>query len=153
MPVQATQETRVGSLSWEEPLEQEKATHSSTLVWKISCKEEPGRLQSMESQKIRHNWTLTHVHILRLNQGEIKKIRTKHTKILRCKVLLFWNIKLFSLTLFLNLSTWLIVIWCNTIPCLNTLLLSNNIMTYIKIISQNLIFLSLEAIKIKLKLG
>ena len=41
------QETRVQSLGWEDPLEKEMAAHSSLLAWKISCTEEPGRLQSM----------------------------------------------------------------------------------------------------------
>ena len=41
------QETGVQSLSWEDPLEKEMATHSSTLTWKIPWMEEPGRLQSM----------------------------------------------------------------------------------------------------------
>ena len=41
------QEPQVQSLDWEDPLEKEMATHSSTLVWKIPRTEEPGRLQSM----------------------------------------------------------------------------------------------------------
>ena len=41
-------ETQVQSLGWEEPLEKEMATHSSTLAWKIAWMEEPGSLQSME---------------------------------------------------------------------------------------------------------
>ena len=40
-------ETRVQSLGWEDPLQKEMATHSSTLAWKIPWTEEPGRLQSM----------------------------------------------------------------------------------------------------------
>ena len=51
----AMQETWVRSLGWEDPLEEEMATHSSTLAWKISWTEEPGRLQSMGSQRVRHN--------------------------------------------------------------------------------------------------
>ena len=43
-------ETWVQSLDWEDPLEKEMATHSSTLAWKIPWMEEPGRLQSMGSQ-------------------------------------------------------------------------------------------------------
>ena len=46
----AVWETQVRSLGWEDPLEKEMATHSSTLAWKIPCTEEPGRLQSMGSQ-------------------------------------------------------------------------------------------------------
>ena len=48
-------ETRVRSLGWENPLEKEMATHSSTLAWKIPWMEEPGRLQSVGSQRIRYN--------------------------------------------------------------------------------------------------
>ena len=49
------QETWVRSLGGEDPLEKEMATHSSTLAWKIPW-EEPGRLQSMGSYKVGHNW-------------------------------------------------------------------------------------------------
>ena len=45
-------ETWVRSLGREDPLEKEMATHSSTLAWKIPWKEEPGRLQSMGSQRV-----------------------------------------------------------------------------------------------------
>ena len=45
-------ETRVRSLGWEDPLEKEMATHSSTLAWKILWMEEPGRLQSTEPQRV-----------------------------------------------------------------------------------------------------
>ena len=51
----AMQETQVRSLDWEDPLEKEKATHSSTLAWKIPWTEEPGKLESMGSQSVRHN--------------------------------------------------------------------------------------------------
>ena len=51
----AMQETWVRSLGWEDPLEKEMATHSSTLAWKIPWTEEPGSLQSMGSQRVRHN--------------------------------------------------------------------------------------------------
>ena len=51
----AMRETWVQSLSWEDPLEKEMATHSSTLAWKIPWMEEPGRLQSMGLQRARHN--------------------------------------------------------------------------------------------------
>ena len=49
----AMQETWVQYLGWEDPLEKEVATHSSTLAWEIPWTEEPGGLQSMESQKSR----------------------------------------------------------------------------------------------------
>ena len=47
-------ETWVGSLDQEDLLEKEMATHSRTLVWKIPWAEEPGRLPSMESQRVGH---------------------------------------------------------------------------------------------------
>ena len=51
----AMQETQGQSLGQENPLEKEIATHSSILPWKIPGTEEPGGLQSMESQKVRHD--------------------------------------------------------------------------------------------------
>ena len=48
-------ETGVQSLGQEDPLEKEMATHSSTLAWKIPWMEEPGRLQSMGSQRVGHD--------------------------------------------------------------------------------------------------
>ena len=50
-----TQETRVRSLHWEDPLEKEMAIHSSTIAWEIPWTEEPGRLQSMGSQRVGHD--------------------------------------------------------------------------------------------------
>ena len=47
----AVQETRVGFLGWEDPLEEEMASHSNILAWRIPWTEEPGGLQSMGSQK------------------------------------------------------------------------------------------------------
>ena len=49
-------ETWVRSLGREDPLEKAMATHSSILAWKIPWMEEPGRLQSMGSQRVRHDW-------------------------------------------------------------------------------------------------
>ena len=51
----AMRETQVQSLSQEDPLEKEMATHSSTLAWKIPWMEEPGRPQSMGSQRVGHD--------------------------------------------------------------------------------------------------
>ena len=48
-------ETQVRSLGWEDPLEKEMATHSSTLAWKILWTEEPGRLESIGSQRVGHD--------------------------------------------------------------------------------------------------
>ena len=46
----------VWSLGGEDPLEKGMATHSGILAWRIPWREEPGGLQSMESQRVRHNW-------------------------------------------------------------------------------------------------
>ena len=52
-------ENPVQSLGWEDPLEKEMAIHSSTIAWKIPWTEEPGRLQSMGSQRIGRDCTFT----------------------------------------------------------------------------------------------
>ena len=49
-------ETWVQSLGWEDLLEEEMATHSSILAWEIPWTEEPGGLQSMGLQRVRHDW-------------------------------------------------------------------------------------------------
>ena len=51
----AMSETWVQSLGRKDPLEKEMATHSSTFAWKIPWTEEPGRLQSMGSQRVGHD--------------------------------------------------------------------------------------------------
>ena len=51
----AVWETQVRSLGQEDPLEQELATHSRILAWRILWTEEPGELQSMELQRARHD--------------------------------------------------------------------------------------------------
>ena len=53
------------SLAVEDPLEEGAATHSSILTWRIAWTEKPGRLQSIESQRVRHNISdLAHTHAL-----------------------------------------------------------------------------------------
>ena len=59
--MQEIQEMQVQSLGWEDPLEKEMATHSSILAWRIPWTEEPGRLQSMVSQRVRYDWAHTHI--------------------------------------------------------------------------------------------
>ena len=51
----AMQETEVQSLGQEDPLEEEMATRSSILAWRIPWTEEPGGLQSIESQRVGHD--------------------------------------------------------------------------------------------------
>ena len=72
-------ETRVRSLGWEDPLEKEIATHSSTLAWKIPWTEEPGSLQSMGSQRVGHDW-VTKLCTLRLWNQNAKENQS-HTAI------------------------------------------------------------------------
>ena len=56
------QEMWVRSLDREDPLEEEMATHSSILAWKIPRTEEPGKLQSLGSQRVRHDLATEHAH-------------------------------------------------------------------------------------------
>ena len=55
-PLPAMWETWVQSLGQEDPLEKEMSTHFSILAWRIPWTEEPGGLQSMGSQRVRHDW-------------------------------------------------------------------------------------------------
>ena len=67
----AVQESHAPSLGQEDPLEKEMATHSSILAWEIPWAEEPGRLQSMGSQRVRHNRvTITHSSTRKRETGE-----------------------------------------------------------------------------------
>ena len=51
----AMEETRIRSLGWEDLQEKGMATHSSVLAWRIPCTEEPGGLQCVGSQTVRHD--------------------------------------------------------------------------------------------------
>ena len=78
----AMQETRVQSLGWEDPLEKEMAIHSSTIAWKIPWTEDPGRLQSMGSQRVRHDWATSRSCSLEYQKS--KRVPEKHL------FLLYW---------------------------------------------------------------
>ena len=65
------QETRVWSLGWEDSLEKKMEAHSSILAWKIPWTAEPGRLPSMGSQRVGHDWATS----LSLFRQHIKKRR------------------------------------------------------------------------------
>ena len=58
------QETQVWSLTREDPLEKEMATHSSILIWELQWTEEPGKLQSTGSQRVGHNLVTKKQHML-----------------------------------------------------------------------------------------
>ena len=65
--MQEPQEMPVQSLGQEQPLQEGTATHSRILAWRIPWTEEPGRLQSMGSQRVRHDLRLSNIcHNLRL---------------------------------------------------------------------------------------
>ena len=66
------QETWVWLLGQEDPLEKAMAPHSSTLAWKIPWTEEPGGLQSKESQRVRHDWVTS--LSLSLTKNNYKKV-------------------------------------------------------------------------------
>ena len=78
------QEAQVQSLGREDPLEKQMVTHSSILAWRIPWMEEPGGLQSMGLQRVRHNWA-TSLHFTSLYDPAIPQlgIHTKETRIER----------------------------------------------------------------------
>ena len=61
--MQEVQEMWAWSLDWEDPVEKEMATHSSTLAWEIPWTEEPGGLQSLGLHTVGHDWTTEHTHM------------------------------------------------------------------------------------------
>ena len=71
----AMQETCIRSLGQEDPLEKGMATYSSILAWRIPWTEEPGRLQIMEWQRVRHYWETYTLLLL-----PKKKKKKKHPK-------------------------------------------------------------------------
>ena len=78
---------RVRSLGWEDPLEKEMATHSSTLAWKIPWTEEPDGLQSMGLQSIGHDWTTSLSF-----QSVLVTINKKSGMALKGRCWVFWKV-------------------------------------------------------------
>ena len=83
--------TRVRSLGRDDPLEKEMAPHSSTLAWKIPWTEKPGRLQSVGSQRVGHDWVTSlslslsnHLHLW-------SNVTHEDIKAQRGKVSYFWS--------------------------------------------------------------
>ena len=72
--IQEPQGTRVQSPGQEDPLEEDTATHSSILAWRIPWTEEPDGLQSMRSQRVRHDWSdlACIIHLVH-SEGAFKK--------------------------------------------------------------------------------
>ena len=65
------------SLSWEDPVEEEMATHSSILAWRILWTEEPGGPQSMGLLRIGLNWACTHAHLIKTVVCQLKAYTRK----------------------------------------------------------------------------
>ena len=86
---QETQETWVWSLGLEDPLEEGMATHSNILIWRIPWTEEPGGLQSMESQRVGHDWwtTCVHTHTHTHTHTQVAKNSAKKPSYSEC----FWS--------------------------------------------------------------
>ena len=84
----AMQETWVWSLGQEDPLEKEMATHSSTLAWKIPWTEKPGRLQSMGSQRVGHDWATS---LSFSDKPEENRLRSLETDLLIYKQLIYYR--------------------------------------------------------------
>ena len=84
-----TQETWVRSWDHEDPLEEEIATQSSILAQRIPWAEEPGRLQSMGLQIVRHDWACTHgtCHYLHPSVIHLIKIFVTYVKLLNYRTL------------------------------------------------------------------
>ena len=68
---------QIQSLGLEDPLEEEKATHSSIVAWEIPQIEEPGGLQSMGLQRVGHNRSDEHFHFHVLNEQVAPKLVVK----------------------------------------------------------------------------
>ena len=77
LPANAGGVRDLGSIPWEDPLEKRMATHSNILAWRIPWTEEPGRLQSIGLQGVRHN--RSSLHTRRQKTCTVKT--TKHVKI------------------------------------------------------------------------
>ena len=86
LPMQETQETWVRSQGREDPLEDEIATHSSILAWRIPWIEKPGGLQSTGSQRVRRDWATENI----------------------CTPTFYWDVALTSCHLWLHHSPWLL---------------------------------------------
>ena len=111
------QETRVQSLGQKDPLEKGMAIHSSILAWQIPWTEESGKLQSMGSQRVGHDWA-TNMFTFTLRRETTNPLLkgnylTSNTYLFICKALSHWILKrvlvtkrLFLVCLFLMSPTW-----------------------------------------------
>ena len=80
----AMQEIWVWFLGWEDPLEKGMATHFSILAWRILQTEETSGLQSMELQRVKHNWvtnTFTFTPLLKIRDSHMFSYYSSYLKI------------------------------------------------------------------------
>ena len=70
----AMRETWVRSLGWEDPPEEDMVTHSSILIWEIPQTEEPGGLQSMGLQRVRHDLVTKHNTVQQTNTVKMNRV-------------------------------------------------------------------------------
>ena len=82
---QEIKEVQVQSLGWEDPLEQETATHCGILTWKVPWTEEPGEPQSKGSQRVGHDWAQAH-------SPQLAQIKCSH---FYYRILIYWFINYF----------------------------------------------------------
>ena len=85
LAMQETRELHIWSLGQEDTLEQGMATHSSIVAWKIPWTEEPGGLQSMELQRVGHDWARTHTSVYL----PVQWLRTKKLNVTVLKITQF----------------------------------------------------------------
>ena len=99
------QETRVQSLGLEDPLEKGIATHSSILTWRIPWTEEPGGLQFVGSQRVRHDWA-TNTTTTTTNQQFCTQFTVLYFKLCwnNCVVSVTWGIKFWRFILIILCS-------------------------------------------------
>ena len=79
-------QTWVRSLDQENPQEKEMATHSSIFAWRIPWTEEPDELQSMESQRVGHDWVSNFTSAFKITSKIMEKTHICHTKLTDIKV-------------------------------------------------------------------
>ena len=110
---------RVRSLGQEDLLEEGVATHSSILAWTIQCTEEPGELQSIGSQRVRHDWSnlaCMHIPHLKLKSSLVKRLGWINTRLVT-------GTQAFFFSLILECSSYHIQL---CIPCISDMEISDS---------------------------
>ena len=90
------------------------ATHSSILAWKIQWTEEPGRLQSMRSERVRHDWVLKHISFQLSMNCTSKKLKSACTNCICFFFLLSFSLCLCHEVFFINIilsTVWQSTLW------------------------------------------